>query len=716
MAMCFALIFLYPSLNNGFVNWDDMTYVENNDLLKELSSQNISEIFTGLQHVGTYSPLTLLSWAIDYALAGLNPWMFHFTSLLLHLLNIFLVFVFVFKLFSRNDVAFFCALWFGVHPMNVEVVAWVSARKDVLYSFFFLLSLISYLNYQTKTEKKWQWYMLCLLLFSCSLLSKGMAITLPFLLLLIDYLSKRENLKRGVIEKVPFVLLAILFGVIGVFAQQDSGAMEGVSEVNYFEGLFVACRNVVFFFVKLFAPFGLSAFHPYPNAIGESLPWYYYLSPIVVIALLFLLFKWRKKNRVFVFGVLFFLITISPVIQFLPFGTAMVSERYAYMPYLGLYIVLGYGLLVSTKMNKISKGFKKLVLLLLAIITVGFGVLSHQRIKVWENGLTLWSDVIEKYPKEKVGYSNRSEYWRNSLEYDKAIKDMEMAIKYNPNFSKGYSLLAFLYLKLNENEKALSLLNKSIEIDDEFVGAYVNRAIAYTNLGRLDLALNDFNKVINNAEEHPNHYFNRANLLVQMGQSQKALPDFNKAIQIESNAPSFYRERARVLIMLGKPEEALSDLNQCVEFDNKDAECFYLRGSLYMNLGEYQRALSDLSLVVDKNPNHAKALLNKGVVNMNLKQHQDAYNDFNKCQQLDPTWLLLYLNRGLLYQQVKDYEKALNEYNSGIQLHPNAGILYFHRAKIYELKDEIEMEKSDLKKAQELGVNLSEKDLEKLQE
>ena len=364
------------------------------------------------------------------------------------------------------------------------------------------------------------WYISCFVLFICSLLSKGMAITLPFILLLIDYLNGTTAWKKRVVEKIPFFFGAIVFAVVGVVAQQESGAMEDLRAVNPFQGFFVACHNILFYIFKLFVPIDLSAYHPYPNGVDEALPWYFYVSCIPVLGLFFLLFKWHNKNRLLVFSVLFFLISIAPVIQFLPFGTALLSERYVYMPYLGLYLIVGW-IVVEISKKLIGGIDAKLLWLLSLVVIIGFGYLSNQRVAVWENGLTLWSDVVIKYPYNKIGYANRSEYWRDHTQYDKAIKDMEVALECDSLFNEGYSLLAFIHLKLNHNETALELLNQSLKINDKFGGAFVNRAIAYSNLGKNELALKDFNWVIDNAKEHPNHYFNRANIFSEIGAVQQ---------------------------------------------------------------------------------------------------------------------------------------------------------------------------------------------------
>ena len=223
LCLCLILLIVFgaflPSLKNGFVNWDDDCYVLNSSSISSsISASNLKSIFTSFS-VGHYQPLTILSYAFDYQLFKLNPYYYHLTNLILHLLNSLLVFYLIYLLSGNIGVSFITAILFGIHPLHVESVAWISERKDVLYSFFFLLSCIIYLYYLTK-ERNSKYYLLSLFLFLCSLLSKSMAVTLPLLLLLMDYYLKRKPNKELLLDKIPYFFLTaisciiVFFGVI----------------------------------------------------------------------------------------------------------------------------------------------------------------------------------------------------------------------------------------------------------------------------------------------------------------------------------------------------------------------------------------------------------------------------------------------------------------------------------------------------------------------
>lgn len=339
-AVIITLAVLFPVLQNGWVNWDDEGYVLQNSLLKITSFQGLKEVFTTLAVVGNYHPFTVLSLAIDHAIGGNSAFVYHLHSLLLHLANIALVFTFIRLLFKRNDMAFFVAVFFGIHPMHLESVAWVSARKDVLYSFWFFLGLLAYFKHSKLSSKgahKW-YYSISLVCFLFALLSKSMAVSFPLVLLIMDYVQGRKDWVRAIVSKLPFVLLSLGFGVLTMISQQADGALWTGETLNGLDRLSIASWSLVVYAWKAIFPGALSAFHPYPfNAVTE-VPGYMYAALTIVPMFIFVCWKLRKLNSPIVFGLLLFAISLLPVLQLIPVGRAMMAERYTYLAYIGLFV------------------------------------------------------------------------------------------------------------------------------------------------------------------------------------------------------------------------------------------------------------------------------------------------------------------------------------------------------------------------------------------
>ena len=272
-----TFLLFYNTLTNNFVNLDDSGYIKDNPDIKSLSAKNIAAIFSSFYNAN-YHPFTTLSYAIEYNLFGLNAKPYHFVNLFIHLLNTFMVFRLIKKISGKIEIAAITALFFAIHPMHVESVAWISERKDLLYSFFFISGLSTYYEYIHATANRNKWYIYTILLFLCSLLSKSTAIIFPLMLLIFDYYFRRGWKKKVLFEKIPFFLLSLVFGVITILSQKSAGAINAdlMPEYSLFQRFFVVCFTTSYYIVKLFLPFNLAVLHFAPT----ELPYYYYLSPL----------------------------------------------------------------------------------------------------------------------------------------------------------------------------------------------------------------------------------------------------------------------------------------------------------------------------------------------------------------------------------------------------------------------------------------------------
>jgi tetratricopeptide (TPR) repeat protein len=515
-----------PSFNSEFVNWDDIVYIMNNDLITTFSWINLKEIFSTF-FMGNYHPFTLLSFSLDYHLFKMAAPGYHMHNILLHVLNSFLVYVFFFNLLKKNvNVAVTIAVLFAVHPMHVESVAWVSERKDLLYTAYYLLSLIAYLAYLRNSKNSF--LLLALLFFIFSLLSKAQAVTLPLVLLLIDYFVARKFDWKNVFEKIPFLALSLIFGIIAVFAQKASNFINP-SGINLLESLFYAPYGLVIYMVKFLAPVYQTAVYLYPVTVQGAIPFYVYFSPLIFIAFLFAIWKTWKNHRYITFGLLFFLATIFPVLQFLPVGPALVAERYTYVPYLGLAAILSIffwekRMAIVLRKRKILDATAILFILLLTVLTVN-------RNQVWKNSIALWTDVLDKDPGCFMAYSNRAFMLNENKQYEEALRDLSsclkidstdyntykskaiiynytgnyklalenysQAIRYNPEDHKCYFLRGTLYIsKLKLNEPGIVDLKKHLTYAPDDLDANFNLGVGYYNSGNKDSARVYFRKVL----------------------------------------------------------------------------------------------------------------------------------------------------------------------------------------------------------------------------
>ena len=414
-----------PALENEFTNWDDDLYVYENQSIQGLTGDNLKKIVT--KHVtGNHHPLTMFSLALNYQFSKLNPKSYYATNIVLHLLNTLLVFWFIFLLTKRKKyIALIVATFFAIHPMHVESVAWISERKDVLYTFFYLISLVVYLKYLEPNSKgKWKLLTLSIFLFLLSLISKPAAVVLPVILIFIDFLMGRKLNRSLILDKTPFFILSIAFGVLTMLSQKDMGALEQISKFDNFERLFYASFGSLTYIYKMFIPVDLSSFHSYPpiktGAIVKDVA---YVAFVIIV----LAFSFWKNIRIVIFGFAFYIVNLILVLQFLTVGGAFIAERYTYVPYIGLFLLVGWAFqkLWELKNPKVT-ALKYIAIFILSGAVGTYSYLAFERTKVWNNSEALWTNVIRNYPKLELGYGMRGNHFREIKQYEKAIADYKV--------------------------------------------------------------------------------------------------------------------------------------------------------------------------------------------------------------------------------------------------------------------------------------------------
>jgi len=549
-ACALTAIAFSPMLFNGFTNWDDQLYITENMLLR---GPDWAGIFSQ-SVVSNYHPLTMVTLALNYQLSGLSPFSYHFVDWLLHLLNTGLVFLLAFRLSDGNRwVGFLTALLFGVHPMHVESVAWASERKDVLYTAFFLLSLLWYLRYLQRPD--WKKYGGVMAFFALSLLSKPAAVTLPVVLLLVDWYQGRSLRDLKVwLEKLPFFALALGFGILTLQIQAE----QAIAEQTYYP----IWQRVVFatygfgeYLKRLFWPLPLSAIHPFPNA--GVVPAYFYPSMLISITVAAAAWFFRKQKYIF-FGLGFYFVNVVLVLQFLVFGNAVISERYTYVPYIGLAFCCA---MVWARSSWTPKK-KNAALGLFLVAGLVFAVLSNQQVRSWKDSGTLWTKAIVAYPRSYVARSNRGHYLLTTFKnYDAALADYNLALEVEPDHVNSLENRCVIYLHQQNYPAAYADAEQFVKTHPKMYRGYLLRAFTADKMGRPDAAIADYARCI---ELDPNNEEPRGNRGVIYYNSKRdhvaAKADFDAAIQLNPKKGGNYLNRARCWIKFGNKTEALKDI------------------------------------------------------------------------------------------------------------------------------------------------------------
>ena len=567
-----------PTLSAGFVNLDDGDYVTNNVLIKSGSLKQL--LITPVQ--GNYHPLTMLSLYINYTISGDHAWSYHLFNLLFHLVNCILVFRLVILLSNRNAImAFTASLLFGIHPMHVESVAWISERKDVLYGLFFLAGLISYTKYADTGSKRQ--YLLTILFLILSLLSKPAAVIFPAALFCIDLLRKRTWSFKLFMEKVPFFILASALGIIVMLEQKAAGAT-GNETFSTSTKILFGFYAIMMYFIKMIAPFKLAVFYPFPP-INQSLPIAYYLSPLFFLILAITFFYSLKRNRVVAFSILFYLANLLLILQLLPVGSAVIAERYTYIPYLGLFFSIGWLIARSTMANG-SKAYA-----IIFLITLFFFVLTWVQASVWHDSDTLWDQAIKTQPSNKA-YSNRASLLRSEKKYELALDYFNKAIQLSVIDYESYNNRGNIYFDLKKSDLALNDYRKAISLKPDYYNAMDNMGAQFAILGQYDSALKYESQALLLNPDHKPAYSNRALIYMKLNENEKAIKDWTKYLQFDPNAADVYNIIGSCYQAMRKYKEALISTNKAISL-NPDPVFYLNRAYSYYGLKDFVSAKRD---------------------------------------------------------------------------------------------------------------------------
>lgn len=581
-----SFITLSPVLQNGFTNWDDKAYVTENTLIRDASTDGLLKLFLPENKtMDTYTPLTLVSFALEYSLVGLSPFLYHLDNLILHLLNILLVFLIIKKLGVNIRVAFFVALLFGIHPMHVESVAWVTERKDTLFGLFFLGSILSY-QYFIDKEKEWYKspsFWLAIFLFILSMLSKPQATCLPVVLLLFDWYQKEKLNLKDFINKIPFLLIAFFFGILAL-----NEMIPSTGNHSLWDKTVLSSYATLLYLQKLFYPIPVSAHYPFPGQGGEGYPIMVYLSFFISLAFSLVVLFRAKKNKNLFFGYFFFLITLGLTLHFIKVNSAIIYDRFTYISYIGLFFAIG------VLLDKWFQTSKTPTIAVFLLITTSSVFISYSRTKDWKDSRTLWNATIKDCPESFMAYGMRANYYREQGNTPKALQDYITCADKNPQFSDCHNNAGLILSQKGEFERAIEYFTKAYQIDTSFYWhALFNRAIAYDAIGNYEQAISDINSVIKRAPDKPIYRIFHAVVSEKMGKLEDALRDYNLLMSKEPNNAGLYNSRGLVHFKSGNAEQALSDYNQAILFNPNYAEAFYRRSKVYFYLQQFDHAQSD---------------------------------------------------------------------------------------------------------------------------
>ena len=598
-----------PTLNNDFINFDDNSHLTENPSIRSL---NIKHIFTSTVSK-IYIPLTILSFSLEYHFFGLNPFIYHLDNLLLHLIVTGLVFLFTLQVGLTVRGATFAALLFGIHPMHVESVAWVTERKDVLYAAFYMGALCSYWRYLE--DKRIKSYLLTIVLGMLSILAKPMALSLPLILFVCDWLKGRKFNLKVFYEKVPYFLYIIPIAWITFSLNKR------IPGDNLIEGALIWVWTATFYIKKFFSLFIFIPWYSLPKPVSISN--FHYASSLIILFFLLICLARYRKNRWLIFASLFYFVSIFLLLRCDISDPQIVADRFMYLPSLGICIFLGMSWnRIFEIANKRSVASKRLVHFCIIVLFLGMASKTYYQTKIWGKDSNFWG-YITKYSFESMVFLRGGAYYKQD-KYDLAMADYNKSLAIDPNYALAYNARGSIYYKRGKYDLAMADYNKALEIHprqyiDE-ADIYRNRGLIYLDQGRYDLALSDYNRALFINPNFAKGYNDRSMIYKRQGDYDLALVDLNKAIEIDSDLAEAYNGRGLVYVMKGEYNLAFADFNKAIAINPKYLEAYNNRGLIYRKIGSYDLALADFNKALEIDPNCVQAENNRRHVYKILSQ------------------------------------------------------------------------------------------------
>jgi len=559
-----ATLALYNPVNrHPFVNYDDDRYItENPHVHNGLTWRTITWAFTATEQ-GNWHPLTWLSHALDYQLFHQNPAGHHFTSLLIHAANAVLLFLFLMYATRRLGPSLFVAALFALHPINVESVAWVAERKNVLCTFFFFATLIAYCWYARQPD--WRRYLVFAGLFVLGLMSKPMVITLPFVLLLLDYWplgrirggradATAAPLSKLVVEKLPLIALSAASAVITMQAQRAGGAMRSTAQFSLAVRLENAVMAYAMYLWKMIWPSHLSPIYPHP---GDSLAgWQVGTSALVLLAVTAVALKFRAR-RYLLTGWLWFLGTLVPVIGLVQVGDQAMADRYAYIPLVGIFIMIAWRIADLADSKQIGLVVRVIPA---ACVLLALSFATNRQLGYWSSNYDLWTHAVAVTGRNFIAQDNLGGALLWLGKTDEAYLHFQAAAEINPLDPMSRSNLGAYLQEHGHMAEAIEKYNRVITLTSDpglLAATYANLGAAYRKLGEDEKARTSYDQALQLNPNQYNVYLGLGELLEKQSRLDDAISNYSKAVELRPTDTGFLL-LGRALERTGRRSEALA--------------------------------------------------------------------------------------------------------------------------------------------------------------
>ena len=689
-----TLLVYWPITRHQFVNYDDEDYVTGNPYVQAgLSAKGLAWVWHS-DVARNWHPITMLSHMLDCQLNGMKAGGHHLTSLLLHIANTLLLFLLLRKMTGALWRSGMVAALFALHPLHVESVAWVAERKDVLSTFFFLLTVGAYCKYAEGRRQKAEtgikqpasripspirhlpssfFYVLSLLLLALGLMSKPMLVTVPFVLLLLDYWPLKRSAESGmrnlpwrklVWEKVPFLLVSAVSCVVTFRVQQSGGAVLDVNNSPVAGRVANALMSYARYLGKMVWPEDLAALYlrkaPWPS-------WQVGLAAMALLAASVAVIRLARRRPYLAVGWFWYVGTLVPVIGLVQVGMQTMADRYTYIPLIGIFIALvwgGWELAEGWRLPRMGLGIGT------AVVLAACMVVTRKQIGWWQDSETLFRRMITAVPGNYMAEYNMGNFYSRQEKLAEAAQHYEAALKAEPNYADAHNNLGGVLLRQRRFDEAVAHYSAAARLNPQSL-YYFNLANALVDAGKPAEAVTNYQEALrldpNSSQAH--HYLGMA--LQAQGEAEAAMAEFRAALQLQPDYESAEHNLANRLADAGRLEEAMAHYQAALRLDPNHAESYNGLGICYAIQGKYPEAERQFREAVRLKPDHSGAQSNLGNALGAQNKLEEAIPHYQKALELDPKDFQTHFNLGVSLLRQGRRTEAKVHFVEALYLHPD---------------------------------------------
>jgi tetratricopeptide (TPR) repeat protein len=600
-----TLVAYWDVAGNGFVNYDDPAYVLDNRHVKEgLTLEGVAWAFT-TSSLSNWHPLTWLSLMLDHDLYGMNPGGYHWTSLFLHLLAGLALFFALDRMTGQPWGSFFVAALFLVHPLHVESVAWVAERKDVLSGLFWMLGLLAYSRYVAcRTFRR---YLAVALFFVLGLLSKPMAVTFPFVLLLLDFWPLRrmevgvwKSIGPLVVEKIPLFALSVAASAVTFWVQREGEAVASLQNLPLADRLANALVAYGQYLVKTVWPFALCAFYPHPGSwpLREAL-----LAAGLLLLITALVILTGRRKPCLLTGWLWYLGTLVPVIGIVQVGAQAMADRYTYLPLIGIFIMVAWAVGEAVRQSPTRRAL---------VGAVGGGVLlllvalTQAQVGTWRDSISLFTNALKATDGNYQAYTHLGRALTEAGRYGEAIENYRRSLRISPNYMPAYNNMGLALMELGRLDEAMAAFDRALAIKPEDGNVLFNRGEVFVRKGMLAEAVGQYRLAIRKNPYNAHFHNNLGVALTRLGKAEEAIPEYRLVIGLDPGHAGARNNLAMLLAAKGETDEAIRQFREALRLQPRFVNAHYQLSKLLAQKGAAKEAAFHLAEAVRLNPDILK--------------------------------------------------------------------------------------------------------------